>query len=132
MPGTFSTLPWSSLKYLYQDCTQCSSFHIWSGHIFPVQSLLIRQSQVNMTTFQQLFIHTVKSCITKCRSFITLYILKQYILTSLKFTCGISTCIFSPDSLQTKIGGPKSSCTISNSALKYHKFGFSGNLGNNI
>ena len=64
-----------------------------------------------------------------------LIILKQYILTSLKFTCGISTCIFFfflPDSLQTKIGDPASSCTMSNSALKYHKFGFSGNLGNNI
>ena len=61
LPGTFSTLPWSSLKYLCQDHTQCSSFHIWPRHIFLILSLLIRKSHVNMTTFQQLFIPKLHS-----------------------------------------------------------------------
>ena len=35
------------------------------------------------------------------------------------------------ESLQTKIGGPVSSGTILNNALKYNQFGFSGYIGKN-
>ena len=52
-------------------------------------------------------------------------------LTSLKFTVVYPLVLISADSLQTKIGGPVLSFTISNWDLKYHKFVFSQNAESN-
>ena len=119
-------MPLSFLMCLSQVHTHGSFFHTLPQRIVPIQILLIRQSQVYMTI---LIIPKIF-----CRKLLqNVRVLLRYVFSNSTYLPVVYPLVFfSLESLQSKIGGPVSSGTILNNALKYNKFGLSGNFRKNI